>query len=213
MIKSVGAFVSDTLTDAEIVRGLRQGDRRAWERLCKQYSPRVWRYVARLVGQNEEVVAEVFQETMLAVAKSGRNLENDSRLWPWLAAISHNQTALYWRKNARIRRLDVKSVPSDSTLPPTPLELLLQAEKVQLVRTLLAEMNADAVTLLSAKYLDGLSITEIVELMGGTQESVRSRLARARRDFRARFERVCQESDQPALPTVEERTPPEGKYA
>lgn len=203
--------MSDTLTDAEIVRGLRQGDRRAWEGLCKQYSPRVWRYVARLVGQNEEVVADVFQETMLAVAKSGRNLAEESKLWPWLASIGHKQTALYWRNKARTCHAALTTDPSDPALTSAPLELLLRSEKVTLVRTLLAEMNAEAVALLSAKYLDGLRITEIVELMGGTEESIRSRLARARRDFRSRYERASQESHPPAR-AIQELTPPEGEY-
>lgn len=205
--------MSDQITDAEIVRGLRQGDRRAWEALCKRYSPRVWRYVARLVGQDEEVVAEVFQETLLAVAKSGCNLAEDSQLWPWLAAIAHNQTALYWRKNARTRSQGLTTDPSDPMPDPNPLELLLRDEKVKLVRTLLAEMNAESVTLLSAKYLDGLSIAEIVDVMGGTQESVRSRLARARRDFRSRYERASQAQDRPGQRTVQELTPPKGEYS
>lgn len=202
--------MSDILTESEIVRGLRQGDRRAWEALCNQYSPRIWRYVARLVGQNEEVVAEVFQETMLAVAKSGRNLAEKSKLWPWLAAIGHNQTALYWRKNARLRHV---GLTSDPTLDPNPLEMLLRSETIHLVRTLLAEMNAEAVALLSAKYLDGLSISEIVQLMGGTQESIRSRLARARRDFRSRYERATRAADRPARSALQELTPPEGDYS
>src|SRR5688572_13748605 len=93
-LDALGVFVSDTLADAKIVEGLQGGHRWAWEALCRQYSPRVWKYVARLVGGEDDAIADVFQETMLAVAKAGRTLATDTRIWPWLAAIGHNQAAL-----------------------------------------------------------------------------------------------------------------------
>ena len=204
--------MSDMLADAEIVRGLRQGDRRAWEALCKQFSPRIWRYVARLVGRDEEAVADVFQETLLAVAKSGRTLAEETRLWPWLAAIGHNQAALYWRKcyAAREVRQTYGFTRCQVDLSENPLEHLMRAETVEFVRSLLAEMNSDAVTLLVGKYLDGLSIAELVELMGGTPESVRSRLARARRDFRIRYEQAVNSPDPSEPAAVKELSPREG---
>ena len=41
--------------------------------------------------------------------------------------------------------------------------------------------------MLVAKYMDELSVQKIVETFGGTVESVRSRIARARRLFKERF--------------------------
>ena len=77
----------------------------------------------------------------------------------------------------------------------SPVDVALQrSDTVQAVRGLLAEMNADHVAMLTAKYLDGLTVPQMVEVMGGTNESLRSRLARARRDFRQRYE--CLEKQQ-----------------
>jgi RNA polymerase sigma-70 factor (ECF subfamily) len=202
--------VSETLADAEIVQGLRQGDRRAWEALCRQFSPRVWRYVARLIGRDEEAVADVFQETLLAVAKAGRTLAEETMLWPWLAAIGQNQAALHWRKISHARQVSLTREPRDPTGDHGPLDNLMRAETVDLVRSLLAEMNSDAVALLLGKYLDGLSVLELVELMGGTQEAVRSRLARARRDFRSRYERATQFHDRSEQPAIQKVSPREG---
>ena len=202
--------MSDALTDQEIVRGLRQGDRRAWEALCDQYSRRVWRYVARLIGGDREAVADIFQETLLAVAKSGRAIGPDTNVWPWLAAIAHNQAALHWRKIYAGKRASRQHDLTDQTPDLDPLERLLRAEKVELVRCLLAEMNADFVAILTGKYLDGLSVKQLVELMGGSEESIRSKLARARRDFRARYQRAAEtQLDRPS-PGRFELSPQEG---
>lgn len=209
---SLGDSVSDALTEAEIVRGLRLGDRRAWEALCEQFSPRLWRYVARLIGSDDAAVADVFQETFLAVAKSGRNLTANAKLWPWLAGIGHRQAALYWRKAYAARRVGLEVDPVNSSAGDDPLERLLTAEKVELVRCLLAEMNANFVAILTGKYLDGLSVKQLVELMGGSEESIRSKLARARRDFRARYERAVKTSENHQNPGAFELAPKEGDY-
>ena len=121
---------------------------------------------------------------MLAAARSGRRLDQTSTLWPWLAKIGHNQAALHWRRHYR----DRESISDVDQLTAAdhddPAVILTNSETVESVRCLLAEMDADHVALLAAKYIDDMSISEIVALFGGTTESVRSKLARARRDFR-----------------------------
>lgn len=185
--------MTNQASEAEIVEGLRNGAPAAWDALCNRFDQRLWQYVARLIGADQAAVADVFQETMLAVARSGQNLQADSKLWPWLVAIAHNQTALFWRRRYR----DAGNSDGLDTLPESisadPAVALSQIETVQAVRLMLAEMDSDHVCLLTAKYIDGLSVAEIVENMGGTHESVRSRLARARRNFRERYQRVSAE--------------------
>lgn len=181
-------FVNDQLNEPEIVRGLQNGQADAWEALCDQYSARLWRYVARLIGHDASIVADVFQETMLAVSESGKNLRDETRLWAWLSAIAHNHVALFWRRhyreNQRAERRPVEGLIGNDD----PTVAIEQAEQSEGVRKLLSEMVAQDAVVLMAKYIDGLSIQQIVELHGGTTESVRSRLARARRDFKERFQ-------------------------
>lgn len=177
------------LTDQEIILGLVDGEQAAWAALCERYGVRLWRFIARLVGSDEEAVADVYQEAMLAAAESGRRLDaNRTTLWAWLAAIGHNQSALHWRRV--YRRPATASELNSTPTTDNPFETLNRRETAARIRGLLAEMPTDYVTLLTAKYVDELSIEEIVELLGGTFEGVRSKLARARRDFRERYERL-----------------------
>jgi RNA polymerase sigma-70 factor, ECF subfamily len=197
------SHLSPAPSETEIVDGLRNGDRAAWNALCSQYGDQLWRYVFRLVGRDENVVADVFQETMLAVAKSGRAISRDTRLWPWLSRIGHNQAALFWRKHYRDRDIatDVGSVATQ--VNSSPVESALRGETVDAVRQLLSQMSPDHVSLLVAKYLDGKSVDQMVNDSGGTTEAVRSKLARARRDFRERYESMTSERHKtPALRDV-----------
>jgi RNA polymerase sigma-70 factor (ECF subfamily) len=150
--------------------------------------------VARLVGADTGAVEDVFQETMLAVARAGRNLDLErTTLWAWLAAIGHRQAAQHWRRHYRQPAATGARLP-DSPADEDAADLLLRSETVDSVRWLLAAMPAADAALLMAKYLDELSVAEIVESLGGTVEGVRSKLARARRDFRARYERLDRQS-------------------
>jgi RNA polymerase sigma-70 factor, ECF subfamily len=181
--------------DQQIISGLRSGDVNAWNALCDQFGDRVWRFLVRLVGPDEAVVGDLFQETFLAAAKSGRNLSaNTTRLWNWLARIAHNLSADYWRAVYRDRRL-LRAEPNQELITePTgfgdPVELMFRGETVDAVRSVLAEMSSDHVAVLVAKYVDGESVVEIVDELGGTVEGIRSRLARARREFKSKFERL-----------------------
>jgi RNA polymerase sigma-70 factor (ECF subfamily) len=159
--------------------------------LYDQYSVRVWRYVARMLGSNTEAVGDAVQETFLAAARSAHRFDPDKGThWSWLAGIAHHQVAVYWRRVAT-RRIDpaeprFEDSPGGGAVPEDRLQ---QQETIELVRRVLAELPGEYASILEAKYTDGQTVAELVELFGGTTESVRSKLARARREFRRRFER------------------------
>ena len=166
-------------------------------RVYDAYSADVWRYVARLIGDDAAVVADVVQEVFLAAARSASRYDDQrGTLWAWLAGIAHHAVAAHWREIGRqsrlqalvesgqveIRRLLETSKPID--------DLLQRRELVDLVRYVLAQVPADYATLLSAKYLDEQSLEDLAEQTGTSTEAVKSKLARARRAFCAKFEHV-----------------------
>jgi RNA polymerase sigma-70 factor (ECF subfamily) len=172
------------------VAGLRSGSPEAWGALCETYSERLWRYVARLLGSNHDVVADAVQETFLAAARSASKFDPDrGTVWAWLTGIAHHQVALHWRKMAT-RRIDPAEPYFDDSPGggASPEERLLTDDSVEQVQQILAELPADYSSYLVAKYNDGLSIDEMVGRFGGTVEAVRSRLSRARREFKKRYE-------------------------
>jgi|SaaInlStandDraft_1057018.scaffolds.fasta_scaffold31774_3 DNA-binding NtrC family response regulator len=61
--------------NAEIAQRLRQGDRSAWEEVYDFYSRDLWRYVSRMLGEDQEIVAEVVQEVFLAASEEINEVE------------------------------------------------------------------------------------------------------------------------------------------
>lgn len=188
----------------EVGRRLRNGDRDAWGALNESYNVAVWRLTARLVGPDAAGVADVVQEVFLAAAISARRFDAEQgTLWSWLTGIVHRQVSNYWRKAERADRwralaesgrIDVAGLLESHE---SPSDIEEQREVADLVRRVLAELPADYAILLTSKYLDDCSLEEMAAQSGSSAEATKSKLARARREFRAAFE-ILAGSDQGA---------------
>ncbi len=183
-----------------VICGLRLGDRDAWSALYDGYSADIWRYVARLVGAEATAVADIVQETFLAAARSARQFDPQrGTLWAWLSGIAHHQSALYWRQINKVQRLkelvearadELRRWLETSEAADEPWARL---ELADAVRGVLADLPADYAALLTAKYLDERTLDELSRESGGTVDAIKSKLARARREFRARMEVLVRE--------------------
>ena len=176
---------------------LRQGSREAWAALYENYSVAVWRYVARLLAGDAAGVADVVQEVFVAAAQSAVRFDPDrGTLWGWLIGIAHRQAALYCRKAERMHRWKKLAAAGAGEFrrwldtSESPSEIGERRELADLVRGVLTELPADYAVLLTAKYLDERSIEELSQQLGGSIEAIKSKLARARREFRATFEKL-----------------------
>ena len=188
-----------------VIRGLSDGSRDAWTALYDRYCDDVWRYVARLLGSSAAAVADVVQETFLAAAQSARGFDPE-RGTPgsWLTGIAHHRVHMHWRQVGRVERLRKlaesgaaeirgwldRQEPLDNASPDGQWN---RAELADLVRGTLAEMSADYAALLSAKYLDDRTLEEIAREGDCSIDAAKSKLARARREFRAKFEYLTRE--------------------
>ena len=192
--------MTDILDDQALACALQQGDRAAWAALYDQYSVLVWRYVARLIGSDPAAVADAVQETFLAAAGSARGFDpSRGTVWAWLTGIAHHKVSAHWRKTGQDRRLVERAASNghaesaDGPGQPPPAASLEAQETVDVVRRTLAQLPEDYAVLLSAKYIDDLSVAQLVDRHGGTAEALRSRLARARRAFREQYERMSRD--------------------
>ncbi|HZZ27729.1 MAG TPA: sigma-70 family RNA polymerase sigma factor [Pirellulales bacterium] len=177
-----------------VIRGLQAGDRDAWAKLYDNYSLDVWRYVARLLGPDAATVADVVQETFLEAAGSaGRFDPQRGTLWSWLTGIAHHKLAACWRQAARAARVKTLAEAQAISLhrrlnDGQPFPLAEQRELADLVRAALAELTPEYAALLTAKYLDEHSLSQMAGQWGNTVEAIKSKLARARAEFRTQFE-------------------------
>lgn len=162
-----------------------------WATLYDRYSVDVWRYVASIIGSDTDAVGDAVQETFLSAARAFHQFDPArGTVWAWLTGIAHRQVALHWRRLGR-QRIEPAGVPVEEAVVDDEVSSrLLQTETAEAVRRVLAEMPPESAALLTGKYCGDLSVAELVERFGGTTEGVRSKLARARRDFKTRHEKA-----------------------
>ena len=160
-----------------------------WVALYDKYSVSVWRYVARIIGPDSDAVGDAVQETFLAAARAFHQYDPERGTpWSWLTGIAHRQVALHWRRIGR-DHIDRVGTPVEEAVVEDEVSARLdRSETAEVVRSVLAEMSSESAAILQGKYCDVQTVAELVERYGGTTEGVRSKLARARRDFKKRYE-------------------------
>jgi RNA polymerase sigma-70 factor (ECF subfamily) len=181
-----------------VIGGLQQGSRDAWATLYENYSVDVWRYAARLLGPDAAAVADVVQESFLEAAASARKFDpTRGSIWSWLTGIVHHRVSAHWRQSARMSRLRqvAASVWPDAQNPQNNGQqgetAIRQREVADSVRVVLSRLPAEYAALLTAKYLDDRSLLELAGEWSSSVEAIKSKLARARREFRTTFERLA----------------------
>src|SRR5437879_6341911 len=95
----------DDTTERAIAAGLRRGEAAAWHALYAAHAVPVWRVIARLVGPAAADVADIFQETFLAAARSARGYDPArGSLGQRLGGIARRQVALHFRRRELLIR-------------------------------------------------------------------------------------------------------------
>jgi RNA polymerase sigma-70 factor (ECF subfamily) len=182
----------DEQQEQECLHGLRQGNQHAWRVFYDAHAARVWRYVARLMSNSTDV-ADVVQETFLAAARSAQKYDSTrGSLTNWINGIARNQVALHYRqlnRHRRVQQTDTVQEVADWLMSreATPPEALDRVELAEQIRSTLTQLPIDYETLLTAKYIEDASLQQIAANEDCGLETIRSRLARARRAFRQAF--------------------------
>jgi len=177
-----------SLTDAEIVKRVRAGERALFEILMRRHNQRVYR-TARAVVKDERDVEDVTQQAYVNAFTHLHQFEERSRFSTWLTRIVLNEAFGRRRKlqseSMASGPLDVDQDPGafmERITSPQP-DPERQAYAGELRRVL--EEAVDALpdtyrTVFMLRDVEGLSTSETGEGLGLGEEAVKTRLHRAR---------------------------------
>lgn len=150
----------------------------AFEKLVERHKNRVFTMCYRLVGNRsdaEDLVQEVFTKVFLNIAR----FEERSAFSSWLFRLAYNQCLNFISRRRREasgmagyhNERKIQQDRADRTEPEVFLQLIL------------SKMAEEKRTLLTMKYVMGLEISEISEIVGVAAGVLKMRLLRARKDF------------------------------
>jgi RNA polymerase sigma-70 factor (ECF subfamily) len=193
--------------DAALVKSLRDGDERVFSDLVQQWSGVMLRLALAHVA-NRAVAEEVVQEAWLTVLRSIDRFECRSALRTWVLGIVVNIA----RSRARVERRSIPvpddgpSVDADRFLPAdhprwphhwkteparwrTPEEELLAGETLATIFKAIEQLPAAQREVLALRDLEGLSASEVCNILDLTDTNQRVLLHRARSRVRTALER------------------------
>ncbi len=166
--------------EAELVRRIACGDRVAFDELYRRTSP--WLAVRlRRRCADDDVIAEVLQETYLAVwraAGSYAGSVTEGSAVGWLWTIAANRLVDAFRRRARHERVPTIALV-ETTVPAAEDEVM--ANRVdQNVEQALLRLPTELRQVLQAMVLDDLSVRQTAVLLSIPEGTVKTRARRAR---------------------------------
>jgi RNA polymerase sigma-70 factor (ECF subfamily) len=176
-------------TDEQLLARLRDGEADLFGTLVRRYERELYGYLRRYVG-DDELAADVFQNTFVQVFVKIEQYQPGRPARPWLYAIATNQAIDALRR--RNRRVDGRADPllagddgDDAARPlfevlrdraPGPVEQAEGAELRQLVRDAVDRLPDLLRQVVVMAYFQGLRYQEIADALDIPLGTVKSRL-------------------------------------
>jgi RNA polymerase sigma-70 factor (ECF subfamily) len=188
--------------DAALLAAVAKGDAVAFRELVTRHHRAVVR-VARYYVPTDATAEDVAQETWIAVMKGAARFEGRSSVTTWLFRIASNTA-----RKAGVR--ERRSVPIDPTDPvpaarfdeggawnsaPQPFTDVIDArlDRSELVRAAREELDSlgePQRTVVTLRDVEGLSVTEVADVLGLSEANVRVIAYRGRARIRERLENM-----------------------
>lgn len=182
------------MTDAELVRRAREGERAAHEQLARQYAPRLLAVCRARIGRHD-AVEDLAQEALLRGLTHLSSLEDPDKLAAWLRGIAV-RVCQDWLRGRSRRQVPLSTLngetqsagafPSDEAAA-TQSERIEQQERREHLLQAIDGLSDELREPLLLFYFDEITYDQIAGMLGISRASVNARLARAREQLARRL--------------------------
>ncbi|MCJ7769495.1 MAG: RNA polymerase sigma factor [Dehalococcoidales bacterium] len=172
--------------ETELVEKLKQGDTDAVEQMYNANVDHVYSLVFNQVDRNHEVAQEIVQETFIAAVKSVKFFQVRSSISTWLYSIANRKVADFYRRKKSEEKHRVGYDIESDKMSDSSQSTAAHGETEDLnivVRQALLKLPLHYRQAIIFKYVEGLSVSDIGEIMGRTEKSVEGLLSRARKEL------------------------------
>ena len=176
------------MEEIELVKEAKSGNVHSFEALIYKYDKKVLGIIIAMVGSDEEA-QDLYQEVFLKVYKSIKKFRRDSNFYTWLYRITVNVCLNYRKKrklNQRFVNLDDNRDEEDD-LPimqfeskeKTPDKKIEEKELKKLIKDAIDTLPEKQRMVFYLKHYQEKKISEISEIMGCSEGTVKNYLFRA----------------------------------
>jgi len=177
-----------SLADELIVVQCQLGERAGFDALIARWHEPVWRYVRRLIG-DDQASADVAQDVWLRVIRGIDRVREPRKFAAWLFGVARRTVMDHLRAKyagAAEVALDAADLPDLASDDGAELDQRMEREMAELDAAL-GELPVIEREVLALFYLQELSLFEMSDVLAVPVGTVKSRLHRARRLLRQRL--------------------------
>ncbi len=188
---------SSTASDHALARRAGLGDRAAFQELFDRLFPATLRYATRLLDGDERAAEDAVQDAWIKAWRGLPDFAGRSKVQTWLFTIVQREAYERRRRNRPLAVDDSILEPLASRdaekrlarpLDADPERAVLQRELWETLTLALSELPWTQRSSWMLRELEGLSYTEIAQVLDTTPTVVRGQLHRARRTLAIRME-------------------------
>jgi RNA polymerase sigma factor (sigma-70 family) len=167
--------------DRALVSRIMKGDQQAFRLLIKQNERLVAHMVGRLIDRDEDR-EEVCQDVFLKVYEKIGEFNFHSKLSTWIATIAYRHGVNFLRK----KKIDLRDIPEEKSFTShyisddDPEETLADQDIDALLMKLINHLPAQYKAVLTLYHVDGMNYSEVGEVTGMPEGTVKNYLFRAR---------------------------------
>ena len=167
--------------DLARLRALR-GDRGAFEALYRDFYPRLFEFVLRILGHPEDV-EETINDTMLVVWKKAHEFRGESKVSTWIFGIAYKKALKRLKSNRRLaeRELNTEAEQEDRR---DPAETVSHRAAIERIRAAVARLPLAQRSIVHLAFFYGYTYPEIAAIVGCPVNTVKTRMFYARERLR-----------------------------
>jgi len=174
--------MTDQSGDDAVLARIRGGDSAAFEQIMRRHNQRLFR-AARAVVKDDAEAEDVVQQAYVSAFTHLAGYEGRAQLSTWLLRIVLHEALGRLRARGRTASLDDAAAGEEWDVPTnarSPEDAASDRELVAIVETSIDTMPDAFRTVFMLRAVEGMSAAEVAEALDVPEETVRTRLHRAR---------------------------------
>jgi RNA polymerase sigma-70 factor (ECF subfamily) len=169
---------SKTWDEDQILVSAAQQDTEAAGRLFDKYYTEILGYIYHCTF-NGTVAEDLTSNVFLAVFRHlGRYKWRQVPFRAWLYRVATNEVRMHWRRKKRLKIVSLQPDDDSQATGRPPSENVVVSEEYRLLHKALLELRIKYRTVIILRYFEGKAITEICEITGKKEGTVKAQLHR-----------------------------------
>lgn len=165
-----------TISESDLIKGCIEGDRRMQEELYKRFSPKMYAVCLRYAN-NPNDAQDLLQEGFIKVYRNLHRFRAEGSFEGWVRRVFVNTSIEHFRKKST--QLSSVSEKEENTIEDADISALDSLAEKDIIN-IVQELSPGYRTVFNLYVVEGYSHKEVGELLGISEGTSKSQLARAK---------------------------------